>query len=108
MLAVVETSDARRPGPGRAVSVSAAVAVPVISPADRPESSRPANSQPVPGARMNVTALAMLSPIAVASTGRRPTWSDERPAASSAASTPTAYVAKISVTRLVGKCHRAW
>ena len=90
MLAVVETSDARRPEPGRAVSVSAAVAVPVISPADRPESTRPRNSQPTFGARMNVTALTMLSPIAAASTGRRPTWSDERPATSSAASTPTA------------------
>ncbi len=89
-MAVVETSDARRPEPGRPVSGSAAVALPVISPADRPDSSRPRNSQPTPGAIMNVTALAMLSPIPAANTGRRPTWSDELPVASSAARTPTA------------------
>src|SRR5260370_15783600 len=63
MLAVVDTSDARRPEPGRAASVSAAVAVPVISPADSPDSTRPANSQPTPGARMNVTAEATLKAI---------------------------------------------
>jgi hypothetical protein len=107
-LAADETSDARRPAPGRAVSVSAAVAVPVISPADRPESTRPTNSQPTFGARMNVTALTMLRQIAAASTGRRPTWSDERPASSSAVSTATAYEAKISVMRLVEKCHCPW
>jgi hypothetical protein len=107
-LAADETSDALRPAPDRAVSVSAAVAVPVISPADRPESTRPTNSQPTFGARMNVTALTMLRQIAAASTGRRPTWSDERPANSSAVSTATAYEAKISVMRLVEKCHCPW
>ena len=41
MLAVVETSERAEPEPDRAVSVSAAVAVPVINPADRPDSTRP-------------------------------------------------------------------
>src|SRR5260370_33885272 len=97
MLAVVETSDARRPEPGRAVSVSAAVAVHVTGPADRPESARPANSQPTLGARMKVAALAMLSPIAAASTGRRPAWSDVRPEAATAESSPPAHLAKLRV-----------
>jgi len=68
----------------------AAVAVPVTSPAESPDSTRPGNSQPTAGARMNVTVLTALNASAAASTGRLPAWSDERPASSSAASTPTA------------------
>ena len=42
---------------------------------------------------MNTTVLAALSPRAVASTGRRPTWSEDRPAKSSETNTPSAYEA---------------
>jgi hypothetical protein len=66
------------------------VAVPVVSPADSPDSTRAGKSHPTLGARMNTTVLSRLKPTAAASTGRRPTSSEDRPAKSSATSTPTA------------------
>ncbi len=108
MFAAVATSDARRPAEAGTSSVSAAVAVPVMSPADSPDTIRPARSTPTSGARMNTTVLSALAPRARASTGLRPAWSEDRPASSRAVSTPAAYTAKISVTMAAAKCHRAW
>ena len=63
-------------------SVSVAVAVPVMRPADTPETIRAAISAPTSGARMNTTVLSALAPRAAASTGLRPAWSEDRPASS--------------------------
>ena len=90
MFAAVATSDARRPAEAGTSSVSAAVAVPVMRPADSPDTIRPAMSTPTSGARMNTTVLSALAPRATASTGLRPAWSEDRPASSRAASTPAA------------------
>ena len=73
-----------------ASSVSAAVAVPVIRPAESPDTIRAAMSAAGPGARMNTTVLIALAPRAAASTGLRPAWSEDRPASSRVASTPAA------------------
>jgi hypothetical protein len=88
MFAAVATSEARRPG--RASSVSVAVAVPVISPADSPDRIRPTISTPTSGATMNTTVLSALAPSAAASTGFRPAWSEECPASSRVAMTAAA------------------
>jgi len=90
MFAAVATRDARRLAEAGTSSVRAAVAVPVISPADSPDRIRPAISTPTLGARMNTTVLSALAPRATASTGLRPAWSEDRPASSSAARTATA------------------
>ncbi len=90
MLAPVDASEARRPDVGPARSVNAAVAVPVINPAARPERTRPTNRKLKPGARMNTTVLAVLKARAIQRTGRRPTWSDDRPAKRSETITPAA------------------
>ena len=90
MLAAVATSDARRWAPAGASSVSVAVAVPVISPADSPDTIRAAISAPTSGARMNTTVLSALAPSATASTGLRPAWSEERPASNRVAITAAA------------------
>jgi hypothetical protein len=90
MFAAVATSDARRPATRGASSVSAAVAVPVISPADRPDTMRAATSAHTPGARINTTELSALAPRATASTGLRPAWSEDRPASSNVAMTAAA------------------
>ena len=90
MFAAVATSDARRPGGAGTSSVSAAVAVPVIRPADSPDMIRAARRAPRSGARTNTAVLSALRPRAAASTGLRPAWSEDRPASSSAASTPAA------------------
>ena len=90
MFAAVATSEARRPAEAGISSVSVAVAVPVISPADSPDRTRPTSSTPTSGARMNATVLSALTPRAAASTGLRPAWSEDRPASSKAASTAAA------------------
>jgi len=90
MFTQVATSDALRRAEEPTISVSAAVPVPVIRPADSPDRIRPMNSRPTLGARMKTTVLTALKPRAAASTGLRPTWSDDRPAISRAASTPAA------------------
>ena len=90
MFAAVATSDARRAAEAGISSVSAAVAVPVIRPADSPETTRAAMSTPMPGARMNRTVLSALAARATAMTGLRPAWSEDRPASSKVASTAAA------------------
>ena len=90
MFAAVATRDARRLAGAGTSSVSAAVAVPVIRPADSPDTIRAAMSAPRPGARMNTTVLTALAPRAAASTGLRPAWSEDRPASSRVTSTPAA------------------
>ena len=90
MLAAVATSDARRLAEAGTSSVSAAVAVPVIRPADSPDTIRAAMSAPTSGARMNTTVLSALAPRATASTGLRPAWSEDRPASSRVVRTPAA------------------
>jgi hypothetical protein len=57
---------------------------------------------------MNANVLSVLKARAAARIGRRPTWSDARPASSSATRTPAAYVAKISVTIPEEKWNRDW
>jgi hypothetical protein len=70
--------------------VSVAVAVPVIRPADSPDTIRAAMSASTSGARMNTTVLSALAPRAAASTGLRPAWSEDRPASSKVAITAAA------------------
>jgi hypothetical protein len=90
MFAAVAASEARRPLEAGTSSVSAAVAVPVISPADSPDRTRPTRSTPSSGARMNATVLSALAPRAAASTALRPAWSEDRPASSKVARTAAA------------------
>ena len=90
MFTAVATSDARRLAEAGISSVSVAVAVPVIRPAESPDRIRPANSTPTSGARMNATVLSALLPRAAASTGLRPAWSEARPASSKVARTAAA------------------
>ena len=88
--------------------MSAAVAVPVIRPADSPETIRATMSTPMPGARMNRTVLSALAARATAMTGLRPAWSDDRPASSRVMSTAAAYTANVTVTVAAEKCQRPW
>jgi hypothetical protein len=90
MFTAVATSDALRPAVEPISSESMAVPVPVISPADIPDRIRARKSSSRSGATMNTAVLKALRPSAVASTGLRPTWSDDRPAKRSAARTPPA------------------
>jgi hypothetical protein len=90
MFAAVATSEARRLAAAGISSVSVAVAVPVIRPADSPDKIRPANSTPTSGARINATVLSALLPRAAASTGLRPAWSEARPVSSKVARTAAA------------------
>ena len=71
MFTTVATMEARRPAPAGLSSVSAAVAVPVMRPADSPERTRAARRS-YPGAKMNTTVLRALTPRAAPSTGLRP------------------------------------
>ena len=90
MFAAVATSDARRLAEAGTSSVSVAVAVPVIRPADSPDTIRAVMSAARLGARMNTTVLSALAPRATASTGRRPARSEDRPASSRVAITAAA------------------
>ena len=105
VLATVATMDARRGFADPNMSVSAAVAVPVIRPAEKPDRTRPKKSHPTAVAMMNTTVLRALNARAAPSTGLRPTWSDACPAKTRAASTPAAYAVKISVITSEEKCH---
>ncbi len=93
MLATVATAAARPRHFGGAASMTAAVAVPVNKPADRPDSTRPTSISCTESAVRNTAALASAATSPAASIGRLPTASDQRPNASSANSTPPAYVA---------------
>ena len=90
MLAAVATREARRLAEAGISSVSVAVAVPVIRPAESPDRIRPATSTPTLGARTNTTVLSALLARATASTGLRPAWSEDRPASNSVTRTATA------------------
>ena len=90
MFTAVATSDARRLADAGISSLSVAVAVPVIRPADSPDRIRPMNSTPTSGARMNTTVLSALAQRAAASTGLRPAWSEDRPASSKVTRTAAA------------------
>lgn len=79
-------------------SISVAVAVPVNTPADRPDSTRPASSIATLPANTNTAELAADSASPNNRTGRRPSWSDSPPKSNKPAITPTAYVAKMTVT----------
>lgn len=78
------------------------------SPADRPENSRPANSQPSPVAARKHTALAAAHPRPAISTGRLPTVSEALPASSSTPMTPKAYTAYTTVTVSSEKPNFSW
>ena len=73
--------------------MTAAVAVPVKTPADSPDSTRPTSSIGTESATRKTAALASANTTPASSTGRRPMASDQRPKASSANSTAPAYVA---------------
>ena len=90
MVTAVAVSDARRLAEAGISSVSVAVAVPVIRPADSPDRIRPTISTSTLGARMNTTVLSVLAPRAAASTGLRPAWSEARPASSKVTRTAAA------------------
>ncbi len=74
------------------------MAAPVNSPAENPDSSRPAYSQPTPVAHRKQTALAAAQARPTSSTGRRPTTSEALPVSSSTPITPKAYTAYTTVT----------
>lgn len=90
MLATVATAAARVFQACGAASMTAAVAVPVKSPADKPDSTRPISSSGTESASRNTTALASAAATPANSMGRLPTASDQRPNTSSANSTPPA------------------
>ncbi len=84
------SSAARGRPPGGARSTIIAVATPVKIPADRPDSSRPANSAGRLSGTRKTAELAAASPSPGSRTALRPIRSDSAPNSSSAASTPTA------------------
>jgi len=108
VVAAVATIDARRTDAGPARSVRVAVPVPVTMPAESPDRNRPAKSQARLEAKMKARVLSALSPSAAARMGRLSTWSEDRPARSSATSAPAAYVAKTSVRTPEENRHFAW
>ncbi len=84
--------------PSGASSTRVAVAVPVKIPAESPDSTRPTKRLGTsPGMRNTALEIAARRRPG-RRTARRPIWSESRPKSSSAAATPTAYAAKISVT----------
>jgi hypothetical protein len=62
--------------------------------------SRATNNRATPSASRNAIETSADSPTQAASTGRRPSTSESRPASSSATMTPTAYVANTSVVTI--------
>ncbi len=107
MFAAVASSAARERQAAGAASTIAAVAVPTKMPADRPDSTRPTSSVPVFSAMRKTTSLAMAAATPASRSGRRPSASDHRPNASSAARTPKAYIAKITVDIVIEKPNRS-
>ena len=90
-------------------STSAAVAVPVKIPAEIPDSTRPVKSSSRWSCvTRKTTALSMEATSPGNSARRRPISSDTRPKSSRAASTPTAYAAKITVIISVEKRSSCW
>ncbi len=77
-------------------------------PADSPDNSRPAYSQPSPVAHRKQTALAAAHPRPASSTGRLPTASEALPASSSTPMTPKAYTAYTTVTVSSEKPSFSW
>ena len=71
-------------------SSSAALMQPMATPVARPWRMRAANSQTTLGATANTSMATISTTSAASSTGRRPRWSDNEPATSSALSSATA------------------
>jgi len=90
MLATVAISVARPRWAGAASSVTAAVAAPLKSPAEKPENTRPTNSSGRACAARKQPALSIAKPTPTSRTGRRPSTSENDPAISRAAITPQA------------------
>ena len=107
MLATVAIAAERPRQLGGAASITATVAVPVATPADNPDSTRPTSRSSTPVAARNAMALPIANAVARNNIGRRPTASDQRPNTSSAASTPPAYVANTTVVVRTEKCIRS-
>jgi len=84
--------------------MTAAVAVPVATPADNPDSTRPSSRSPTPVATRNTAALLTANTVASNNIGRRPTASDQRPNASSETNTPPTNVANTTVVVRSEKC----
>jgi hypothetical protein len=108
MLTAVATNVARASPPRGADSMTYAVAAPVNSPAESPDSSRPAYSQTRPVAHRKQTALAAAQPRPHSSTGRLPTASEALPASSSTPTTAKAYTAYTTVTVSSEKPNFCW
>ncbi len=108
MLAAVAANEARPRRWRGASSITATVAVPVKSPAENPESTRPAKSSGSPPSKRKQSALAAAHPSPASSTGRRPSTSETPPATVSTAITPAAYTAKITVTISEEKPISSW
>jgi hypothetical protein len=111
IFVAVATSVAQPRRSGGASSTTATEAVPVKTPADSPETTRPisraGSDKRLPPMR-KVTALAAESAKPASSMGRRPTRSDQLPTSTRAAITPVAYTAKITVTISSEKPILAW
>ena len=108
MFAAVANRAARERQAAGAASTTAVVAVPTKMPADRPDRTRPTSRVPVFSAIRKTTSLVMAAARPASRSGRRPSVSDQRPNASSAAKTPKAYIAKITVDIVIEKPNRSW
>jgi hypothetical protein len=106
-LAAAATAAARAFQRWGAASITAAVAVPLATPPDRPDNTLPSNRSSRPAAIRKTTALATAKTMANNNIGRRPIASDQRPNASSAASTPPTNVAYTTVEVNIEKCIRS-
>ena len=89
-------ASVRRPSPANSTSV--AVAVPVKMPAEKPESTRASKIAANPCAFKNAAALSAESIKPESKMRLRPMRSERWPKSSKPATTPNAYVAKITVT----------
>ena len=92
-VATVAIAAARVRHDSGAASMTAAVAVPVKTPADSPDKTRATSNRDTESATGKPLALASANTTPASSTGRLPIASDHLPNASSANSTPPAYVA---------------
>ena len=90
MLTMAASRPARARPVGGARSTIVAVATPVNTPADTPDSSRPANSAGRLSGIRNTRELAAAMPSPGSSTALRPTWSDNRPDQQQRGEHPTA------------------
>ena len=108
MLAAVAIAGAIRRRAAGAASMTATVAVLVKMPAENPETRRPTNKISTLPPIRNKTALASDKATPAKSIGRRPIVSENCPTPMSAAMTPTAYVAKMTVVIRLPKPNSRW